>query len=92
MSKDATTSIGVETRTRHLRRIWEGVSIVFASRTAMIGLAIVLFWVIVAVFFPVLTPDTPFEEDWKGPNQGPSSAQILGTDEVGRDPWARPIY
>ena len=92
MSKDATTSIGVETRTRHLRRIWEGVSIVFASRTAMIGLAIVLFWVIVAVFAPFLTPYTPFEQDWKAPNQGPSGAHILGTDELGRDLWSRLIY
>ena len=92
MSKDATTSIGVETRTRHLRRIWEGVSIVFASRTAMIGLAIVLFWVIVAVFAPFLTPYTPLEQDWKVPNQGPSSAHILGTDELGRDLWSRLIY
>jgi len=92
VSKDATTSIGVETRTRHLRRIWEGVSIVFASRTAMIGLAIVLFWVIVAVFAPFLTPYTPLEQDWKVPNQGPSSAHILGTDELGRDLWSRLIY
>lgn len=92
MSKDATTSIGVETRTRHLRRIWEGVSIVFASRTAMIGLAIVLFWVIVAVFAPFLTPYTPLEQDWKAPNQGPSGAHILGTDELGRDLWSRLIY
>ena len=92
MSKDATTSIGVETRTRHLRRIWEGVSIVLASRTAMIGLAIVLFWVIVAVFAPFLTPYTPLEQDWKAPNQGPSGAHILGTDELGRDLWSRLIY
>ena len=92
MSKDATTSIGVETRTRHLRRIWEGVSIVLASRTAMIGLAIVLFWVIVAVFAQFLTPYTPLEQDWKAPNQGPSGAHILGTDELGRDLWSRLIY
>ena len=92
VSKDVTASIGVETKTRHLRRMWEGVSIVFASRTAMIGLAIVLFWVIVAVFAPFLTPYTPLEQDWKAPNQGPSSAHILGTDELGRDLWSRLIY
>ena len=92
VSKDVTASIGVETETRHLRRMWEGVSIVFASKTAMIGLAIVLFWVIVAVFAPFLTPYTPLEQDWKAPNQGPSSAHILGTDELGRDLWSRLIY
>ena len=92
VSKDVTASIGVETETRHLRRMWEGVSIVFASKTAMIGLAIVLFWVIVAVFAPFLTPYTPLEQDWKAPNQGPSSTHILGTDELGRDLWSRLIY
>ena len=92
VSKDVTASSGVETKTRHLRRMWEGVSIVFASKTAMIGLAIVLFWVIVAVFAPFLTPYTPLEQDWKAPNQGPSGAHILGTDELGRDLWSRLIY
>jgi len=92
VSRDSSASIGVETRTRRLRRIWEAVSIVFASRTAMIGLAIVLFWVIVAVFAPFLTPYTPLEQDWKAPNQGPSGAHILGTDELGRDLWSRLIH
>jgi peptide/nickel transport system permease protein len=72
--------------------MWQGVSIVFASKTATIGLIIVLFWLFVAVFAPFLTPYTPLEQDWKAPNQGPSSAHILGTDELGRDLWSRLIY
>lgn len=72
--------------------MWEGISVIFASKTAVIGLAIVLFWVSVAVFAPFLTPYTPLEQDWKAPNQGPSSTHILGTDELGRDLWSRLIY
>jgi len=75
-----------------LKRVWSGVSIVWQSRTATVGLAIVLFWVIVAVFAPFLTPYTPFEQDWKAPNQGPSLQHFLGTDELGRDLWSRLIY
>jgi len=46
----------------------------------------------VAIFAPVFTPYTPLEQDWKAPNQGPSAEHILGTDELGRDLWARLIY
>ncbi|UCG67789.1 MAG: ABC transporter permease, partial [Deltaproteobacteria bacterium] len=72
--------------------MWEGISVILASKTAVIGVAIVLFWVSVAVFAPFLTPYTPLEQDWKAPNQGPSSTHILGTDELGRDLWSRLIY
>ena len=72
--------------------MWEGISVILASKTAVIGLVIVLFWVSVAVFAPFLTPYTPLEQDWKAPNQGPSSTHILGTDELGRDLWSRLIY
>ena len=74
------------------RRVWAGFSIVFASKIAVVGLAIVLFWVIVAVFAPLFTPYTPLEQDWKASNQGPSASHILGTDELGRDLWSRLIY
>jgi len=82
---------GTEHRVR-FRRIRDAVSILFASRVAVVGLAIVLFWVFVAIFAPLLTPYTPLEQDWKAPNQGPSAAHPLGTDELGRDLWSRLIY
>jgi peptide/nickel transport system permease protein len=75
-----------------LARIIERISVIFSSKIAMIGLTIVLFWVFVAIFAPVLTPFTPYEQDWRAPNQGPSTAHILGTDELGRDLWSRLIY
>jgi peptide/nickel transport system permease protein len=67
-------------------------AILLSSKIAMVGLVIVLFWVFVALFAPLLTPYTPFEQDWKAPNQGPSAEHILGTDELGRDLWTRLIY
>ena len=75
-----------------LKRIGDGFSILLASKTATVGLTLVLFWVFVAVFAPMLTPYTPLEQDWKAPNQGPSAQHILGTDELGRDLWSRLIY
>lgn len=66
--------------------------ILLSSKIAMVGLFIVLFWVFVALFAPFLTPYTPYEQNWKAPNQGPSAQHILGTDELGRDLWTRLIY
>jgi len=91
-SEQATAPMNVEKKPGILRRIWAGLSILFSSKIATVGFAIVLFWVIVAVFAPLFTQYTPLEQDWKAPNQGPSSAHILGTDELGRDLWSRMIY
>jgi peptide/nickel transport system permease protein len=55
-------------------------------------MGIVLFWVFVALFAPLLTSYTPTEQDWQFINEGPSRAHPLGTDELGRDLWARLIY
>ena len=74
------------------RRIWGNLSILFASKVAIIGLIIVLFWVFVAVFAPLLTPYSPTAQDYKAPNAAPSAAHILGTDNLGRDIWSRLIY
>jgi peptide/nickel transport system permease protein len=74
------------------KRLRDGLAVLFASPVAVAGLAIVLFWVLVAIFAPLLTPYTPYEQDWRAPNQGPSEAHLLGTDELGRDLWTRLIY
>jgi peptide/nickel transport system permease protein len=79
-------------RPSRVRRIWESVSIVFASKTAIIGLIIVLFWVFAAIFAPLLTPYTATDQDYTAQNQGPSATHLLGTDDLGRDLWARLIY
>jgi peptide/nickel transport system permease protein len=89
------TSQGKTSR-RTGRRLFLGIrrtfSLIFASRTATVGFFIVAFWVSAAVFAPLLTPYSPTYQDWKAPNQGPSAAHPLGTDELGRDLWSRLLY
>jgi len=70
----------------------DAAAFIWSSKTATIGLIIVLFWIIVAVFAPLLTDYSPLEQDWKAPNEGPGADHILGTDELGRDLWSRLIY
>jgi peptide/nickel transport system permease protein len=79
-------------RPSRLRRVWQSVSVLFASKTAIVGLIIILFWVFVAIFAPLLTPYTPTEQDYTAQNQGPSATHLLGTDSLGRDLWSRLIY
>jgi peptide/nickel transport system permease protein len=76
-------------RARQLARLRDGIAVVFASKTAIVGLIIVLLWVLVAVFAPLLTKYGPLEQDYLMLNQGPSGAHILGTDHLGRDVWSR---
>ncbi len=74
------------------KRLGESIAVITRSKTALVGLVIVLFWVFVAISAPLLTPYTPTEQDWEFANVGPSVAHPLGTDELGRDLWARLIY
>ena len=87
------TSVASVRKTGWFRgRVGQGLALLYSSKIAMVGLAIVLFWLLTAVFAPLFTPYSPLEQDWKAPNQGPSSAHILGTDELGRDLWSRLMY
>ena len=73
-------------------KIKNALAILFSSKTALVGLVIVLFWVFTALFAPYVTDYSPTEQDWKAPNQGPSAEHPLGTDELGRDLWSRLAY
>lgn len=74
------------------RRLWAGLAVVFRSRVAVAGLAIVLFWLLVAVFAPLVAPHDPFAQDAAAINQGPSTLYPLGTDKLGRDVLSRLVY
>jgi peptide/nickel transport system permease protein len=89
---EKTIKTGAPARPSRIKRIWEGISILFASKTAVVGLVIVMFWVLVAIFAPLLTPYSPTDQDYTAQNQGPSRAHPLGTDSLGRDIWSRLIY
>jgi len=94
MSESKPNKAPAKTQTKPgiLGRIKAGGAFVFSSKIAVAGLVIVTFWMTVAIFAPLFTPYGPLEQDWKAPNEGPSKAHVLGTDELGRDLWSRLIY
>lgn len=73
------------------RRARETLSLVAASKTAVVGLAMVCFWVAVALFSLATTLD-PYANDVEAVNVGPSAGHPLGTDDLGRDLLARVVH
>ena len=56
------------------------------------GAAIVGAWALAAVFGPLLTPHSPVDLDVMNRLAPPSPSHLFGTDEAGRDNFARVIY
>jgi peptide/nickel transport system permease protein len=58
----------------------------------MLGLALVLFFIAMAVCAPLLAPDDPLQTSWSALRKAPSAAHWFGTDEIGRDVLSRVIW
>jgi len=59
---------------------------------AAIGLAVIVFFVALAVLAPIVSPYDPLATSWTAVRKGPSAAHWFGTDEIGRDVLARVIW
>jgi peptide/nickel transport system permease protein len=61
-------------------------------RAALIGLAVVVLFVALAVAAPIVAPYDPLATDWRAVRKPPSAHHLFGTDELGRDVLARVIW
>jgi peptide/nickel transport system permease protein len=61
-------------------------------RGAAVGLAVIAFFIALAVLAPVLSPYDPLATSWTAIRKPPSHAHWFGTDEIGRDVLARVIW
>ena len=59
--------------------------------TFLAGAALLLFWVICALFSGAIAPHDPLAQQLLATNQAPSSAHWFGTDQLGRDILSRVI-
>jgi peptide/nickel transport system permease protein len=63
---------------------------------ALVGFALVVVFVVVAIFAPLISPYNPREQDLSliehGCCPGPSAQHLLGVDELGRDELSRIFY
>jgi len=83
---------GMATRRSLGKRFGDAIAPILASKVALIGLGLVSFWILVAIFAPLITPYGPLEQNLEAMNLGPSVEHPLGADNLGRDLWARLIY
>ncbi len=74
---------------REESRAWKKLK---ASRSALAGLVIILFFVILAAAAPVLPIPDPVATSWSAIRKAPSAAHWLGTDDLGRDILSRMIW
>jgi len=61
-------------------------------RVAMIGLAVVLGFVVLALAAPWIAPHDPVATSWGAIRKAPSAEHWFGTDEIGRDVLSRVIW
>jgi peptide/nickel transport system permease protein len=80
------TTETVETQFRRaLRRL-------LRRKGAVFGLIIILLFVAVAIFAPLLTPYDPIAQSWTAVRQPPSAMHWFGTDDLGRDTLVRVFF
>ena len=61
-------------------------------RSATIGASIILFFILVAIFAPLIATHDPRQANIVERLQGGSASHYLGTDKVGRDIFSRIVY
>ena len=76
-----------------LTRTWARLSLLRESPVGMVGAALVVFWVLVAIFAPVISPYGPNTNDLDAlVDPSPNATHWFGTDMQGRDILARVIW
>jgi peptide/nickel transport system permease protein len=70
---------------RALRRL-------FKRKGAVVGLAVIAAFIVIAVFAPFVSPYDPIATSWSLVRKAPSAQHWFGTDDLGRDILARVIY
>src|SRR5882757_6852666 len=61
-------------------------------RSAMFGLAIILFFVAIALLAPYIAPYDPLKTNFLAVRKPPTGVYWFGTDEIGRDVLSRVIW
>lgn len=78
-----------ETLESPARRAWRRL---VKRKGAMLGLAVIALFGLLACFAPLIMPYDPIVTSWSLVRKAPSAQHWFGTDELGRDVLARVVY
>jgi peptide/nickel transport system permease protein len=73
------------------RRLRPGTPVPWRRPLALVGLAIIGAWAVIALFAPLIAPQNPLLQKFSI-LAGPSGAHWFGTDELGRDVFSRVLF
>ncbi len=62
------------------------------NKVALVGAAVVLLFVVMALFAPLIANHDPFQTSFMNIRKAPSATYWMGTDELGRDVFSRLVY
>ncbi len=89
-TQTAIPSLGVRPRTRRLR-LPSFLQSILRNRKATVGLLILTFFVLVAIFAPVIYPGDPNRMVGR-PHEAPSAAHPFGTSRQGQDIFGQTVH
>jgi peptide/nickel transport system permease protein len=92
MTTEATLPAGIKETTRRVSEFRRFMRVFLNRKIVMIGLAIIVIFIISAIFAPVIAPYNPNEQNVMNSLRQPGGAHLLGTDALGRDILSRVIY
>ncbi|MGY4568938.1 ABC transporter permease subunit [Bradyrhizobium pachyrhizi] len=78
-----------ETLESPARRAWRRL---IRRKGAVLGLAVIAIFILLAVFAPLIVPYDPIATSWSLVRKAPSAQHWFGTDELGRDVLARVVF
>ena len=83
-----TSAKAVAVAARGTRAPWR---LLLRKPTFLVGAAVLLFWIVCAIFGHAIAPYNPLAQQLLGTNAAPSGAHWFGTDPLGRDVLSRVI-
>ena len=88
---DVVTAPAAEVTVAHGRGELPPWRLLLRRPTFIVGAAILLLWVVCAVFGHAIAPQDPLAQQLLATNKAPSAAHWFGTDQIGRDVFSRVI-